>query len=184
MPWAAKGQVTIANGADIAKELGGLPADALTPEPISASPTQVPSAPEPTATAPQPTAIPTVAPQPTSEPAPQLPAPSFNECQSDNTIAPEYPVQIVIVHKGVNGVPEEVVLKNVSPNTVDLTGWRMCSMKGNQEHDGIYGSLAPGEVKGFEYTGGGSIWSNSANDDGALYNANGQMVSFWEDPTP
>ncbi len=32
VPWAAAGQVTIANGADIAKELGGLPTEALAPD--------------------------------------------------------------------------------------------------------------------------------------------------------
>jgi hypothetical protein len=34
VPWARAGQVTIANGGDIAKELGNLPAAALAPEPL------------------------------------------------------------------------------------------------------------------------------------------------------
>jgi Ni/Co efflux regulator RcnB len=34
VPWAAAGQVTIANGGDIAKELGWLPAAALVPQPL------------------------------------------------------------------------------------------------------------------------------------------------------
>ena len=34
VPWAAAGQVTIANGGDIARQLGYLPADALTAEPV------------------------------------------------------------------------------------------------------------------------------------------------------
>jgi len=184
VPWAAKGQVTIANGGDIAKELGGLPTDALTPEASAPSPTQVPAAPMPTATSqPAATPVPTAAPQPTSEPVVQLPPPSFNECQMDpNTaLAPNNPVKIISVLKG--DTPEVVQLKNVSSNTVDLTGWRMCSIKGNQEHTGISGSLAPGEVKQFAYTGSGSIWSNSDKDDGALYNANGQIVSYWQDPS-
>ena len=32
VPWAAQGEVTIANGGDIAKELGWLPANVLVPE--------------------------------------------------------------------------------------------------------------------------------------------------------
>ncbi|MGB0384929.1 MAG: WD40 repeat domain-containing protein [Ardenticatenaceae bacterium] len=38
VPWAKEGQVTIANGGDIAKELGGLPAEALIPEKVVALP--------------------------------------------------------------------------------------------------------------------------------------------------
>ncbi len=33
VPWAAAGQVTIANSGDIAKELGLFPAEALIPQP-------------------------------------------------------------------------------------------------------------------------------------------------------
>ena len=39
VPWAKKGQVTIANGGDIAKELGALPAEALIPEGDGSEPT-------------------------------------------------------------------------------------------------------------------------------------------------
>lgn len=46
VPWARKGQVTIANGGDIAKELGGLPAAALEPEPGSGG--EIPPTPPPT----------------------------------------------------------------------------------------------------------------------------------------
>ncbi len=60
VPWAKMGEVTIANGGDIAKELGGLPSEALVPEASSA-----PSSPPPAAT-PQPTATPA----PVATPAP------------------------------------------------------------------------------------------------------------------
>ena len=196
VPWAAKGQVTIANGADIAKELGGLPADALTPEANAPSPTEAPAAPEPTATpqpaataepttAPQPTAtaVPTTAPQPTVEPVAPQPEPVSLRyiCKEnpDPSSAPNSPVQILTIIK--NGKPERVRLVNVSANTVDLTGWKMCSIRGNQEHDGISGLLTPGEIKEFPYTGSGFIWNNDFQDDGALYNTNGQLVSYWRD---
>ncbi|MGB0384162.1 MAG: DUF4352 domain-containing protein [Ardenticatenaceae bacterium] len=42
VPWASIGQVTIANGGDIAKELGGLPTAALAPEPSAAAGAPVP----------------------------------------------------------------------------------------------------------------------------------------------
>jgi hypothetical protein len=118
---------------------------------------------------------PTLAPPATPKP---LPAPSFNACQPDPdpSKAPNYPVQIV----GINKAAEVVTLKNVSSDPVNLDGWHMCSIKGNQEHS-IGGPLAPGEQRDI---GGpmGPIWSNSEQDDGALYNAQGQLVSYWHDP--
>ncbi|MGB0389023.1 MAG: PQQ-dependent sugar dehydrogenase [Ardenticatenaceae bacterium] len=54
VPWASLGEVTIANGGDIAKELGGLPSDGLVPEAASGGsspPAATPTAPPaPTAT--------------------------------------------------------------------------------------------------------------------------------------
>ena len=115
-------------------------------------------------------------PAPPAAPKP-LPAPSFNACQPDPNpgAAPNYPVQIV----DVDNETEVVTLKNVSPDAIDLTGWHMCSIRGNQEHP-IGGALAPGEQKDFNGPAG-PIWSNSEQDDGALYNAQGQLVRFWND---
>ena len=72
-------------------------------------------------------------------------------------------------------------LQNVSAASVDLTGWTMCSITGNQTHAGIGGSLAPGEARSFPYTGPGTIWNNSSRDDGALYNPGGSLVSYFKD---
>lgn len=59
VPWARAGEVTIANGGDIAKELGDLPADAIVPEggTPGPAPTTTP-APQPTTPAPAPTTPP------------------------------------------------------------------------------------------------------------------------------
>ena len=57
----------------------------------------------------------------------------------------------------------------------------MCSIRGNQLHEGIGGTLAPGEVKDFQQNTG-QIWNNGEDDDGALYNASGQLVRYWDDP--
>lgn len=110
-----------------------------------------------------------------------MPPPSFDGCQEDPdpASAGNFPVQIVTVEKAAN--PEVVRLQNVSIQAIDLTGWHMCSITGNQEHTGISGTLAPGETKDFPFTGGGFIWNNSEQDDGALYNADGQLVSYWVD---
>jgi lipoprotein-anchoring transpeptidase ErfK/SrfK len=51
VPWAAQGQVTVANGGDVARELGWLPGDALQPEPApERPPTPAPSTPTPVVT--------------------------------------------------------------------------------------------------------------------------------------
>jgi hypothetical protein len=109
-----------------------------------------------------------------------LPPPSFNDCKQDPNFAnaPNFPIQIVTVDKNA----EIVVLRNAGTEVVDLNGWRMCSVAGSQEHLGIGGSLAPGEQRGFPHTGGGDIWRNDQRDDAALYNAQGQVISYWTDP--
>ncbi|MBK9713360.1 MAG: hypothetical protein IPO81_18950 [Kouleothrix sp.] len=115
---------------------------------------------------------------PPVQPGPKpLPAPTFNACQPDPNpdAAPNYPVQIVAIDKRA----ETVTLKNVSPEPIALDGWHMCSIKGNQEHP-VGGPLAPGEQKVFDGPTG-NIWANGDRDDGALYNAQGQLVSYWQD---
>ncbi|HWQ12401.1 MAG TPA: lamin tail domain-containing protein [Roseiflexaceae bacterium] len=114
-------------------------------------------------------------PAPPAPPAPlPLPPPSFNGCREDPRApdAPNYPVQIADINDGA----ETVTLRNISPDPVDLSGWRMCSIRGNQEHP-IGGVLAPGESRTFPGPEG-NIWNNSEPDDGALYNPQGQLVSY------
>jgi micrococcal nuclease len=81
------------------------------------------------------------------------------------------------------GFPEVVRLQNTSTSSVNLDGWRMCSIKGNQEHTGVGGMLEPGETRDYPYTGSGPIWNNTERDDGALYTPDGRLVSYWTDPT-
>jgi hypothetical protein len=76
VPWAAAGQVTIANGGDIAKELGGLPASALAPEsgPTTPPPAAPPPAPPPANPPPAPPpAQPTPVPPPAQRCDPNYP---------------------------------------------------------------------------------------------------------------
>jgi phosphatidylserine/phosphatidylglycerophosphate/cardiolipin synthase-like enzyme len=123
-----------------------------------------------------PTATATATHGPTATPT--LPPPTYNNCQADPnpSAAPNYPVDIVAINKST----ETVTLRNVTTgDTVDLTNWNLCSITGNQHHP-ISGTLAPGETKTFVNTGG-PIWNNSASDPGALYNENGQLVSYYPD---
>jgi hypothetical protein len=138
--------------------------------------------------APTPAAAPTDAPtqtpiEPTATPAatatPTPLPPSLNACRQDPNAdrAPNYPVRIVAIDKGA----ETVTLRNVSAAPIDLSAWTMCSILGNQTHDGIGGALAAGATRTYSYTGPGNIWNNSERDDGALYDPSGSLVSYYRD---
>ncbi len=120
----------------------------------------------PTATQPVATATPTDRP------------PTFDGCQEDPlpSSAPNYPIRIVSINKDA----ETVTLQNVGAGPISLSGWHICSITGNQEQQGIGGTLAQGETHNF-VNPGGAIWSNSSRDDGALYNANGSLISYHVD---
>lgn len=117
----------------------------------------------------------TPSPEPSSTPT--LPPPDFVSCGvvGNPNRAPNYPVAIVAIDKG----GETVTLRNVSAVAIDLTGWRMCSVTGGQQHP-IGGTLAPGASQTFPGAGG-PIWNNTDSDPGALWNAAGQLVSYWPD---
>ncbi len=116
-------------------------------------------------------------PTPIPTPTPTPPPPSFTSCSNDPGSAINYPVRIVTVFKQAS--PETVRLHNVSAFPVDLTGWCMCSIRGGQEHSGVSGTLAPGEIRDFSYTGSGFIWNNNERDPGTLYDAAGRLISYW-----
>lgn len=102
---------------------------------------------------------------------------SYEPADADR--APNAPVRIVGVRKAAS--PEVVVLENVSDAPVDLTNWQVVSVRAFQVHRGIGGILQPGETKEFPYTGRGNMWNNRERDDGALYDPNGKLVSYWSD---
>lgn len=90
--------------------------------------------------------------------------------------APDAPVRIASVNKR----DEVVELENVGAAPVDLSGWRLCSLRGGEAQAGIGGSLAPGERRAFANPGE-PIWSNGQPDSAALYDAEGNLISVWED---
>jgi hypothetical protein len=133
--------------------------------------------PTPTATT-APTATATTGPDvPLPTATPQLPPPDFVSCGivGDPARAPNYPIRIVAIDKAA----ETVTLRNVSAQAVDLTGWRMCSVTGGQQHP-VSGQIAAGESRTFSGPAA-SIWNNSSPDPGALWNPAGSLVSYWPD---
>ncbi len=147
------------------------PAPSPKPEPIPIIPA------EPAATE---TSAQQQPPPPPGSAAPAEPAPVQGEdvaSATDETTAPNTPVKI----RKIDKLSEIVQLENVTGEPVDLNGWRMVSVKGNQTHPGIGGTLAPGEKKFFANTGNKRIWHDTERDDGALYSSDGTLISYWKD---
>jgi hypothetical protein len=152
-----------------------LPTATLPPAPVQPTTTAVPQAPPTAPTLAPPTRTP-APPTPTIPPPAAAPPPSFNACQSDPNEyqAPNYPVRILWVNKET----EVFALQNVSDAPVDLRGWIMCSVSESQRYDAMNVTLAPGETRRFVFPGA-AIWKNEERDDGALYNPQGQLISYW-----
>lgn len=143
---------------------------AATSTPIPSAPTNTPV--PPTATL-MPTATPTNTPRPTATPA--RPVGVANCAAEPNAAqAPNSPVRISAIDK----VAETVTLQNVSGAAVDIGGWRVCSITGNQLHATLSGVLSAGESRVIPSQAGTNIWLNSGRDDGALYDNNGGLVSY------
>lgn len=144
-----------------------LPAVIQPPTATTAVPSPSPETPSPSPETPSP--------EPSTTPT--LPPPDFVSCAivGDPGRAPNYPVAIV----GINKQAETVTLRNVSAAAVDLSGWRMCSVTGGQSHP-IGGTLAPGAEQVFPGPAA-NIWNNNSSDPGTLWNASGQLVSYWPD---
>jgi hypothetical protein len=113
------------------------------------------------------------------KPTSALPPALYDGCQSDPNpaSAPNTPVRIVSVNK----LTEVVTLQNVGDRTISLEDWNLCSLNGNQDHDQIFGTIAPGQMRTFPNIGTPNIWNDTERDDAALYNAAGVMVSYWAD---
>lgn len=90
------------------------------------------------------------------------------------SIAPNSPIRIVAVNK----LTEEITLRNISQNPVSLDGWVICSMNGDEQFKIPQGfNLNPNVIlylNGVEQ----NIWHDTERDDAALYDANGQLISY------
>ncbi len=112
-----------------------------------------------------------------------VPTTVYAKCTEDPNagLAPNAPIVIVGVDK--SATPETVTLKNVSAEPVEVTNWHMCSITADQEHIGIGGIIPVNATAIFTYTGTDDyIWNNEEKDDGALYDNNGTLISYWVDP--
>jgi hypothetical protein len=87
---------------------------------------------------------------------------------------------------------EYIVIKNAGTSAVDLTGWKIVSVRGNQTFTFPAFSLAAGAaVKigdsannsgiDFHWLDGGGTWNNSESDPAELYDSSGKLIDVYND---
>lgn len=128
------------------------------------------------------TPMPVLPTEPPAVPAEALPVDDVSR-SVEAQIATGGSVVIVAVDKGA----EYVDVQNQGAEAVDLSGWRLLSVKGYQEC-WLGGAIQPGETLriwaltgdgGFNCQFDGNIWNNSESDPAELYDATGNLVSTW-----
>ena len=111
------------------------------------------------------------------------------ETESDTTINPGSG-DIFITE--LDKIAEFVTIKNNGDEDVDITGWKLVSVRGNQEF--IFpeyvlkagssidiGGYDSRDLVDFIWESGGGVWSNSQSDPAELYDINGNLISLFED---
>jgi endonuclease YncB( thermonuclease family) len=89
---------------------------------------------------------------------------------------------------------ELATISNESGQDIELAGWKLVSVRGNQTYEFEKYKLAAGEKVTISSNSGNellpdktlrwgkeSVWSNSETDPGELYNASNELVTVWED---
>lgn len=87
---------------------------------------------------------------------------------------------------------ELVTITNKSDKDVDITGWKLVSVTGNQQFVFPQHTLKAGgsvtvggfdsiDVSDFDWEEGRGIWNNSKSDPAELYDSNGNLVSRFDD---
>lgn len=123
----------------------------------------------------EPTPTPTPAPSPSPTPTPT------------GISGPD--VRIIDLDK----VAEYIIIKNFGSSAVDMTGWWIMSIRGEQKFYfpagytlnasqeckiAGYGAAGTGD---FVWEDGRGVWNNSSDDDGALYDNTSTQASYWDD---
>lgn len=105
--------------------------------------------------------------------------------ESNNTSVKLSDIEITHIDK----IEELVTIKNFSEEDIDLTGWKILSVRGNQEFifpeyilkSGQKVVISSGNKKGDLDWGATNIWNNTESDPGILYNSQGQEIYYYED---
>ncbi|MDR7869749.1 MAG: MBL fold metallo-hydrolase [Tissierellaceae bacterium] len=97
-----------------------------------------------------------------------------------------------ILITGLDKIGELVTINNTGDSDVDITGWKLVSVRGNQEFifpnyilkagfSVTVGGYDSRNISDFIWEIGGGVWSNSQSDPAELYDPNGNLISTFED---
>ncbi len=94
-----------------------------------------------------------------------------------------------IIISDLDKIGEVITIKNNSLEDVDLTGWTILSIKGNQEYvfpeyilkANSEVTVTSGGIKGDLIWGMGNIWNNSSSDPAVLFDAEKNQIFRFED---
>ena len=151
--------------------------------------------PFPTLTSFVPTAFPTLTAPPTGSPTPTSSVPTTTLTSIPSATASPVPTATIPLATAtsvrsveiiaVNKTAEYAEIQNFSPAPVDLRGWRLVSLTGNESCT-LGGTLDPNEAlriwsrrgsPGFDCQLGRAIWRDNVADPAVLYNPLGEEVS-------
>jgi hypothetical protein len=87
---------------------------------------------------------------------------------------------------------EYIAIKNAGTSAVDLTGWKIVSVRGNQtftfpafilaaDATVKIGDSATNTGLGFHWLDGGGTWNNSESDPAELYDSTGKLIDVYHD---
>ncbi len=111
-----------------------------------------------------------------------------NTSKEEEDSSSEVILRVVILE--VDKVDEYVILKNTGNVSVNLKGWKILSVLGEQDYDFSDYQLSPGETVKVGDSGrnddidlhwleGRGVWNNSEPDRAELYNVDGKLVSSY-----
>lgn len=117
---------------------------------------------------------------------------SENEISETDDVIPEYDISTDsssgIEITSIDKVNEIVTIKNNSDEDINLEGWTLNSVTGNQKYvfedyiieagDSI--TVASGKTEGDIKWSNAYIWNNKSDDDGILLDVNGKVISLFE----
>lgn len=94
-----------------------------------------------------------------------------------------------IIISSLDKVNELITLKNNSTTDIDISGWKIVSVTGNQSFTfpsfilkaGTTVTIASGDTSGTLQWGKGNIWNNSQSDPAELYDNTGKLIYRYND---
>jgi beta-lactamase superfamily II metal-dependent hydrolase len=119
---------------------------------------------------------------------------NFNVGPIDTKIIEAIPDNTTFTNTGViistlDKVNELITIKNISTTDVDVTGWKIISITGNQTYTfpsyllkgGASVTVASGDAAGILKWGKSNIWNNSQSDPAELYDSTGKLIYKFND---